>query len=150
MTQISLFSELYPACALVIFDGECSLCDGFIRFCHAHEKNSELFFSSLQSPLGQAILKEIGLSTDTLTTIILVVDAEVFLQSEAALRISSYLRPPYSYVASLRIIPLIIRDSVYSFVSQHRHTLFKSKAKDFFCEAPPLDLKKRILSDIFP
>jgi len=73
---------------LVLFDGVCNLCNSSVSFILKHEKNSVLYFSSLQK-FGQPELLEIVKNVDS---IIFIEKDKVYTKSTAALKISKYLK----------------------------------------------------------
>ena len=46
---------------LILFDGDCVLCNGFVRFCHARDPAHRLAFGALESPHGKRLLHLHGL-----------------------------------------------------------------------------------------
>ncbi len=106
---------------LLLFDGDCGLCHGVVRFVLRHERTSSIRFAALQSPMGRVWTAKTGTGLDTL----LFVDGNTALtRSDAALAIARELRAPWTWVTALRIIPRPIRDAAYDAVARHRHRWF--------------------------
>ena len=42
--------------ALILFDGVCNLCNGFVQFVIRHDSEGRFRFAALQSAAGQAVL----------------------------------------------------------------------------------------------
>jgi predicted DCC family thiol-disulfide oxidoreductase YuxK len=59
---------------VLLFDGECGLCNRVVRFLLRMDRRGRLWFSPLQGPLGQAYLKAHGLPTQDFSTIVFVPD----------------------------------------------------------------------------
>ena len=55
---------------IILFDGVCNLCDASVQYVIKHDKKDIFRFVSLQSELGQKILKHIGVATHNLFKII--------------------------------------------------------------------------------
>ena len=43
---------------LILFDGVCNLCNGFVQFVIRHDKKKKFKFSSLQSSFSQVLIAE--------------------------------------------------------------------------------------------
>jgi predicted DCC family thiol-disulfide oxidoreductase YuxK len=59
---------------VLLFDGECGLCNRVVRFLLRIDKGGQLRFSPLQGPLAQAYLKSHNLPTEDFSTIVFVPD----------------------------------------------------------------------------
>jgi predicted DCC family thiol-disulfide oxidoreductase YuxK len=78
--------------SLILFDGICNLCNGFVRFVIRYDKHSQFMFGSLQSSMAQNILKQFNVQNLKLNTIVLIEDNKIFIQSTAVLKILKRLR----------------------------------------------------------
>ena len=59
---------------VLLYDGECGLCNRVVRFLLRIDKMGRLRFARLQGPLGQDYLKAHGLPTQDFSTIVFVPD----------------------------------------------------------------------------
>ncbi len=59
-----------------------------------------------------------------LTTIVLLEDKRIAVESDAVLKIARKLGGAWSLIYLFIIVPKFLRDSVYRFVSRHRYRLF--------------------------
>src|SRR5262245_3843242 len=98
---------------VMIFDGVCHLCARSVRFILAHEAQPTLRFVPLQSPAGTRMMRELGLSAQDAKTFVLIVDGRAYGRSEAAIRVSRYLRYPWRMLSAIRIVPRPLRDWGY-------------------------------------
>ena len=57
---------------IILFDGVCNLCNGFVQFIIERDKDEYFKFASLQSEAAKEILKPFGLDNESLNTVILV------------------------------------------------------------------------------
>jgi predicted DCC family thiol-disulfide oxidoreductase YuxK len=116
------FKPKFPASMkkLVLFDGHCNLCNKSVQFILNHERKPELFFASLQSDIGQAILKEHHFPANYTDSVLFFQNEQLFQQSTAALKISRYLRFPWRMVRMGYIIPRFLRDVIYRYVAKNR------------------------------
>jgi predicted DCC family thiol-disulfide oxidoreductase YuxK len=108
---------------IVLFDGECGFCNRVVSFILEREREPCLRFASLQSETGRALLRHSGLPDDDLGSIVLVDGARALTRSTAVLEIARYLRPPWSLLPVLLMIPPLVRDTVYALVARNRHRL---------------------------
>ena len=109
-------SQDYP---IVLYDGECNLCNSSIQFILNNEKNNQLRFS----PLSDAEIKfpNLQFPDSSLTDAIHFLHKDkVLIESDAIIAISDYLKWPYSWIQYTEFIPKAIRDSIYRFIAQRR------------------------------
>jgi predicted DCC family thiol-disulfide oxidoreductase YuxK len=109
---------------LVLYDGYCALCNGLVNFIMPRQKPDTLEYASLQSPRGQHILRECGLSTTDLDTFVLYVDGRCSTRSTAALQLSGYMRFPWPMLQVLLLVPGFLRNPVYNWVARNRFKWF--------------------------
>jgi len=131
--------------AILLFDGICNLCNGFVNFILEHDSQKNVHFVSIQSEKGQKLLKNVNRFdlTVNISTIVLIENiADVYTHSTAALRVFGLLDPPWSLFYTLIIFPTFIRDTVYSIIANWRYDLF---GKDDFCRVPSKDIQDRFL-----
>ena len=112
---------------LLLFDGVCNLCHGAVQFIIKRDRLDRFRFASLQSELGQSIVREQGLPEDVRTMVLVERDGTVSVRSTAALRAARRLGGPWSLLAMLAIVPRFLRDPVYEFVAEHRYSWFGKK-----------------------
>ena len=124
---------------LVLFDGECHFCNGFVRFILRFEASPHYSFASLQSETGQPY-QVYQSEKGGLSTIVVVEQGKVWTKSRAVFKILSHLRWPFSWMGGLRILPVALTDGVYDFVARRRKLLMKSSSQ---CELPDTATRKR-------
>ena len=127
---------------ILLFDGYCNLCHSSVQFILKHEKNNDLYFTSLQSPIGIEILNHYSINPKEIDSLVLIEKNKAYLKSSAALRVSKYLRGAYPICFSLLIIPAFIRNWVYDFIAKNRYKWF---GKMGYCLIPDENLAKRFL-----
>ena len=69
---------------IVVFDGQCLLCNGWVQFLLRHDRSQRIRFASIQSAVGQQLLARAGLQVEGLQTL-LVIDGERSWQHTAAI-----------------------------------------------------------------
>lgn len=134
--------ELMEKQALILFDGECNLCNGFIQFVIERDNQMKFMFASLQSEKAKKILQHYELEIKELSTIYLLDNSLIYSQSTAILKIFKNLKGGWSLLYPTIIFPKIIRDKVYSFISVRRYSWF---GKQEVCWIPTPELQERFL-----
>lgn len=105
---------------IIIFDGECNLCNGVVGWLMNFAPKDLFQFVAFQSTYGQSLLSEHGFDTERLDTVILIDEHGVNTHSDGFIRIISKM-PKWKLVASLlAFIPRMIRDYIYKTASRNR------------------------------
>ncbi|WP_203258480.1 thiol-disulfide oxidoreductase DCC family protein [Hyunsoonleella ulvae] len=114
---------------IIIFDGECNLCNGVVGWLLKFAPANLFQFVAFQSPYGQQLLKTYGYPTHQLDTVILIDEAGVKTHSDGFLKIVSKIPKWQRVAALLAFIPRLIRDGIYKMASKNRVAWFgKSKS----------------------
>ena len=58
--------------SIILFDGICNLCNGFVQFVIRHDKKNKFKFASLQSEGAKKLLEPFQFPLEELNTIVLV------------------------------------------------------------------------------
>ncbi|MBW3582311.1 MAG: DUF393 domain-containing protein [Euryarchaeota archaeon] len=123
--------------AVLLYDGDCRLCQGTVRFVRERlkaqeEKRPLLRFVPAQSKEGQALLEKVGRAEETFHSVLLIEAEETSERSTAVLRTTHWMRFPWRALATLRVVPRPVRDAVYSFIARNRYRWF-GNAEDRTC-----------------
>ena len=132
----------FPDRAIVLFDGECTFCNGTVSFLLHRDARARLRFAALQSDAGQALLRRFGLSTDAPSTMVLIQGDRYFIKSSAAIRAVASLGGGWRAIMALLIVPRSIRDTAYSVFATNRYRLF---GKTSTCPVPDPETRNRFL-----
>lgn len=127
---------------LVMFDGVCNLCNGFVQFVIRRDPAGRFRFASLQSDFARAQMKAHGLDPDALYSVIVIDGGRVYQRSSAALRVTRYLPGLWRASRIFLAVPVFIRDGVYNFIAAARYRWFGRKDE---CMIPDPALKSRFL-----
>ncbi len=127
---------------ILLFDGVCNLCNGFVQFVIRHDPQGQFRFAALQSEAGQALLREAQLPTDEISTVVMYEDGAFYTHSDVGLRVLRRLGGLWSPAYALIIIPRFIRDQIYNWVARNRYCWFGRRE---YCMAPIPELKARFL-----
>ncbi len=127
---------------VILFDGVCNLCNGFVQFIIKRDAEGIFRFASLQSAFAQNILLSFNLDPVELKTVIFIEDGKLYTKSDAALRIAKNLKGGWKLAYALILIPKFIRNGTYNFISKNRYKWFGKKDQ---CMIPSPELKERFL-----
>lgn len=129
---------------IILFDGVCNLCNGFVQFVIKRDKKARFQFASLQSPVAEKLLKSYHLSNKTMESVILIHKNKnkIWTESSAVLNILRNLNGLYPFLYGFIIIPKGIRDFFYRQISKNRYKWF---GKRDACMIPSPEIKKRFL-----
>ena len=111
---------------IVLFDGECMLCNGGVDFMLNFDTEGRARFAALQSSAGRDLLVRAGRQPDDISSIVLVEsDTTAHVKSDAILRIARLLDAPLPVLAPLGfLVPQGVRDGFYDWVSENRYSFF--------------------------
>lgn len=137
--------SLQPGQALVLFDGECAVCDRAVLFILDRDPKGRFVFAPLQSPLGQAVLQEHApeLAGGPVETMALYDGEQLRTHSSAALYIGARLAGPVKLVAAFWAVPRALRDWAYRAFAARRLRWFGSLEQ---CRVVPPELRQRFLA----
>jgi len=126
---------------LILFDPYCNLCTGIVRFILKHDRKQIFRFGSLFSEKGKQIKKSLpwGLQKNT---IIYFDNDEVFIQSDAAIRITAQLGGIYKTARVFYILPKSFRDYLYFLIAKYRYKIFGKRKSPMI---PQQKFKKRFI-----
>ncbi|MCF6410166.1 thiol-disulfide oxidoreductase DCC family protein [Pseudalkalibacillus salsuginis] len=126
---------------ILLFDGECNLCNGIVQFVIKRDPNTKFQFAALQSETGQKLLKEYDLPNQ-FDSFIMIEGGKAYQKSSAALRVVSHLNGGWRLFTVFKIIPTPIRDVIYNFIARNRYKWFGKRDS---CMIPTPDIKSRFL-----
>ena len=109
---------------IVLYEGNCGLCDRWVSFIMAHDRRQSFRFATLESDVGRSLLRAHDLPIDTLDSFALVSDGQALQRSTAALQVLRQLGLPWSLLWVGVILPRFIRDPLYDYVASHRYRWF--------------------------
>jgi len=128
---------------IILFDGVCNLCDSTVQYIIEKDKKDVFRFVSLQSELGQQILKHIGIDTKNIDSIVLYEPGIAYhYKSSAAIEIAKELGGIFTLGTLFRIIPTSIRNILYDYVAKNRYKWYGKKND---CMIPTPELKAKFL-----
>lgn len=109
--------------AIILFDGYCNLCSGWVKFILKRDTRNQFQFCALQSETGKKLASRIT-TAKNLSTVVLLYNDKIYLKSTAALKIFGLLGKGWALLSVLLIVPAFIRDGMYDFIASHRYKWF--------------------------
>ena len=139
---------------LVLYDGDCGLCDRAVRFLLTRDRRARLRFASLQSDWARWALARRALPAAREDSMHVVADLgtsreRLLLRSGAALHLCGVLGFPWSLLRVFRLVPAPLRDLLYRFVARNRRRWFAAPSCPIG-SARPADSGRRLLVDPAP
>lgn len=127
---------------ILLFDGECNLCNATVQFIIRHDCKGKFRFASLQGDYGRRLLSSLGMPESTPDTSLLQADGKVYQSSEGVLRTLLHLGFPWSLCYVFILLPARLRDAVYQFVARNRYRWFGKREA---CDLPSPGMRARFL-----
>lgn len=139
-------AETSESSDLLLYDGLCGLCDGFVQFVARRDRGGVFRFAPLQSPVAARRLAAVGAELAGLPdTVVLLSGSRLLLRSAAALRVLGRLGGGWRLLAGvLWLVPAGLRDAGYDLVARQRSRLFGRRSE---CRLPDGSLRSRFLWD---
>lgn len=136
--------ELLQHHKIILFDAHCVLCSAWADFMIKNDPKIQFKLASVQSPVGQSLLKMHHLPTDYFETMVLLENGVLYTESTAFLRIVQRLQFPFSVLKYAHIIPSWIRDFAYRRIALNRYRLFGQSEQ---CYRITPDIRQHFLLD---
>ena len=114
----------YQFSPVILFDGVCNLCNGFVTFVIARDPGGRFKFGPLQSPAAERLLGDIFSRDRWPDSVVLVENGRVWTRSAAALRIARGLTFPWPLAYAFVVVPRPIRDWIYNLIARRRYQWF--------------------------
>jgi len=128
---------------VILFDGICNLCSGWVQFLIRKDTNMKFRFAPIQSETGQRLLHTVGLENSNIETVIYLKENECFRESSAVLEILKDLGGLWTFASVLKLIPGTLRDGFYRFIAKKRYRFFGKRTT---CFIPTPENQKRFLT----
>ena len=130
---------------VVVFDGVCVLCNGWVQFLLRHDRQARFRFAAMQTGTGRRLLQQHGLDPDDPVSLLVLDGPRAFTDTDAVLQVLRQLGGPWRVLAWLgRGMPQRLRDPLYRWVARHRYRWFGRHAA---CMVPSPDQRSRFFID---
>lgn len=128
--------------AIIVFDGVCALCNGWVDFLLARDRRQRYRFAAMQSPAGRRPLAEHGLGPDDPASFLLLDRQGAHVDTGAILRVLAGLGGAWRVAGLARWLPRGPRNRLYRLVARHRYRLSGRRQA---CRLPDPALAHRFL-----
>lgn len=128
---------------VILFDGVCNMCVRSVQFIINRDKQDVFRFASIQSEIGQDLIKRHSIDIEKNDSMIVIKDEYVRYRSSAILYVLFYLKTMWKLFLIFYIIPTPIRDIFYKIIAKKRYFLFGKKNK---CMIPDSSISEKFLS----
>jgi predicted DCC family thiol-disulfide oxidoreductase YuxK len=126
---------------IIVFDGICVLCNGWVRFLLRHDRERRYRFAAMQSEAGRALLAAHGLDPDDPASFLLVDDGRAWTDTDAIRRVLSGLGGAWRLAGVMALLPRAVRDPLYRRVARNRYRWFGTTS----CHVPTEEERARFL-----
>jgi predicted DCC family thiol-disulfide oxidoreductase YuxK len=127
---------------LIVFDGICHLCTGFVRFVIRRDRDALFQFLPAQSPRGEALYARLGLKSGDWDSNLLVLKGRVYTELDAFIEIARRFGGLWRLMPILYVIPRPMRDWLYNRIARTRYRWFGKRAA---CYLPAPEWAARFL-----
>jgi predicted DCC family thiol-disulfide oxidoreductase YuxK len=132
---------------VMLYDGVCGFCNKSVRLILDHDRRETMRFAALQSSYALAIIERHPKLREVDSVVIVEnarggTDERVYVRSNAALKIASYLGGFWKLFLAAKVIPRPVRDYLYDLFARNRYRLF---GKYDSCMLPPPAVRSRFL-----
>ena len=113
-----------PSPAVIVFDGACVLCNGWVRFLLRHDRTGRYRFAAMQGATGRGLLAAHGLDPRDPSSFLLVEGGQAWRNTDAIRRVVAGLGGPWRVAHGLLLLPRPVRDAAYRVLARNRHRWF--------------------------
>jgi predicted DCC family thiol-disulfide oxidoreductase YuxK len=131
-----------PTEPVIVFDGVCVLCNGWVRFLLKRKAADKYRFAAMQGAAGRSLLERNGLDPDDPVSMLLVDGEAVSSDSDAILSIVTGLGGAWRLAAVAYVVPRPIRDPLYRWIARNRYRWFGRYDQ---CAVPTPEIAARFL-----
>lgn len=117
-------TDATPPGDIIVFDGVCVLCSGWVRFLLRVDRRARYRFAAMQSRSGRELLAAHGLDPEDPASFLLVTPTRVWTNSDAIVRVLAGLGHVWRVAHVLRVIPAGLRDPLYRLLARSRYRVF--------------------------
>ena len=132
-----------PREAIIVFDGECVLCSGWVKFLIKRDPQQQFQFAAMQSAKGREILLDASLNPDDPSSFVLLEEGIVRTNTNAIIAVLKKIGGLWSAAGVwLSLLPRPLSDWFYARVARNRYFLFGKRKQ---CYVPAAEDRKRFL-----
>jgi predicted DCC family thiol-disulfide oxidoreductase YuxK len=132
---------------IVLYDGVCGLCNGWVKFVLRRDRKNKFLFASLQSDFAYRALSKHNRNPKDLNTVYVIVDyalptERLLSRAKAVIYVLSEMGGYYKFVGLFNALPEGFLNFGYGLVARMRYQLF---GKHDSCMMPEPESSKRFI-----
>lgn len=129
MNTIPQDDPAMPLRAVIVFDGVCVLCNGWVRFLLRHDRRQRYRFAAMQGDAGRRLLAGNGLDPDDPMSFLLIEYdrgpmPRIATDTDAMQRVLVGLGGAWRMAAVIVLLPRGLRDRLYRLIARNRYRWF--------------------------
>ncbi len=129
--------------ALLLYDGYCALCNGFVRVILKYDKLEKFRFAALQSPIGNSLKEKYRIDPKE-DTVVVIVNGHYYLYHKAAFEVARLIGWPLKTLLVFSFLPNPLLKFFYKCIAAIRYKVF---GRYEACPMPPIHKKHLFLHD---
>jgi predicted DCC family thiol-disulfide oxidoreductase YuxK len=130
------------AAAIAVMDATCALCSFGARMIHRLDRSGTIRICPVQSPLGQTLLAENGITVTDPESWLFIADSRVWTDFDAMAEVGMRCGGWGRLLGLLRLIPKPLRDWLYRRVARNRYAIF---GRGDMCAIPDPAFRARLI-----
>lgn len=127
---------------VIVFDGVCVLCSGFVRFVVARDRACQFRFIAAQSLIGASLFRHLGLDPVNYESNLLIADGKVSAKMDAFTGIMWRLGGIWRSARVVGLLPGWVADRVYEAIARNRYRVFGRRDQ---CVRPDASWRDRVI-----
>jgi predicted DCC family thiol-disulfide oxidoreductase YuxK len=127
---------------IVLFDGECRLCNYAVNLIISEDSSGYYKFASLKADVARGYLAKEDIDPIKIDSLVLIKEDHVFIKSKAVFKILETFSLKWRWLLIFSYLPTSITDYFYDIIARNRYFWFGKSAK---CEIPTSDYLRRFL-----
>ena len=127
---------------IVVFDAQCLLCSGSVRYLLRHDRRRRLRYATVQSDAGRELLQRAGVDAIDPESFVLLDGTRTWTGTAAVLRVAHALGWPWRLAWVAWLIPCPLRDALYRWIARNRYRWFGRRE---ICFVPDTDDAERFI-----
>ncbi|MCD9006978.1 thiol-disulfide oxidoreductase DCC family protein [Luteimonas sp. XNQY3] len=127
---------------IVVFDGVCALCSGWVRFLLRHDRRAGFRFAAMQDRVGHDLLVAHGIDPEDPVSFLLADGDAAWHDSDGVIEVLCRLGGAWRAAVVLRLVPRALRDPAYRLLARNRYRMFGRREA---CMVPPPEVRARFL-----
>jgi predicted DCC family thiol-disulfide oxidoreductase YuxK len=131
-----------PDRPIAVMDATCALCSFGARMIHRLDKSGTIRICPVQSPLGQSLLAQNGITATDPESWLFIADGRVWTDFDAMAEVGLRSGGWGNLLRMLRLIPKPLRDWLYARVARNRYAMF---GRGDLCAIPDPALRARLI-----